>query len=1091
MVIRSKIYKMICILVRSLAFYRAIGLVIWIAGFSCSSYAHDPIAQQTLPTITNIIQFRTLPSEDYLRQCPFRLIGTVTLVDTNRDLLVLQDATGAVAINFKLTDVSVEPGQRVCLEGMNVSPYDANFPNYPYRPSGWDIRPTFDAPANWGDYHLTRMRGYLHPPVTGNYTFWIASDNSSELWISPDEDPAKVERIAMVKEGNWTSPHEWSRYPSQRSRTLFLQAGQTHYIEAFQEQITLNDNLSVAWQGPGLSQSVIDGHYLTPWVENSNQIPFAETNGILREYWTNYYSGSLSGITGPRHFESALSAEGVRLTVLGNGTMPEPVKTVLGQPLHPENNYHWVEVEGTVTFVAGSGNSAILEMNGGQAQIHISHYSQTWMRHLKGYRVRALGVCEGVYDSSDILMPSLIWTPAEGDVQIVESTETNLVDIPKSSPFPYTLPTDTNSWREFYATFYTTRGVVTFKDRVFGTNCLFVQDENHGFFVSQPQNQTKTRLQVGQLVELGGYLVPGNYSPSIQPLLITILGWGAMPEPDVGPTDKPVTGNQNNRWAEVEGVVHAVDANGVIKIVGRKGSVSVWIGKTPMNILNRYTDSTLRIRGVMSLSTFGAPLLLVPSRDFVEVEETSPENPFALPRRPIADLKDLDTGFAGLHRIKVEGTVTYRNSETLFVQDESGGACVLSVNGSNLQLGDQASIVGFLDKSGPCLTISEALARRIGSPFPVRPEKLDSAGLTADKNVGTLVQVKATLLGQKDEATSQILELQDEQRVFDAVLTTNQGKLPSLTPGSRLQITGICMANSEDSSISRKIVGGDQLADSVQLWLRASSDIKLLSGPPWWTWKRTVVLISTLIAVITGTLLWIALLHRHLERQQATKLIFSRQILQSQEDERHRIAGNLHDSLGQNLLVIKNQTRLAMQPADELVLRQRLNKISEVVSRSLDEVRQITHDLRPYQLDRLGLTQAIRSVVNHTSENSHILIASHMDNIDGIFDKESEIHVYRIVQEGINNIIKHSGANEAVVVIKKHEAVISLSIRDNGHGFGTSPTDPTSSDDYGFGLNGMRERTQILNGKLTVDSQAGQGVNLSFEIPIPPSLNGK
>jgi signal transduction histidine kinase len=1058
--------------------------------FSCTALASDPAALQSLQIVTNINQFRRLPSEDYLRKCSFRLTGIATLVDTNRDLLVLQDGTGALAVNFKLTNPDVKPGQRICLDGVSGSPYVENFPDYPYRPAGWDIQSSFDAPKNWGDYNLTRMRGYLHPPVTGDYTFWIASDNSSELWLSPNADPAEARRIAMVKQGDWVNPYEWTRYPSQRSEIIHLRAGQTYYIEAFQEQITLAENLSVAWQGPGIHQSVIAGRYLTPWVGNPDQKRFAETNGALREYWTNYFAGSLSGITGPRHFESVLTAEGVHLTVFGNGAMPEPDKIQLDQPLGSEENYRWVEVEGNVTFAAGGGNSAVLVMNGGQAQIRISHYDAARIRQFKDCRVRVFGVCEGVYNSSGALMPGLIWTPAESDVHVVEPAKTELNGFSKSSPYPNNRPADTNVWKGFYSTFYTARGVVTFKGRVFDKNCLFVQDENHGFFVTQPESPIRSKFEVGQLVELGGYLVPGKYSLSLQPLIVTTLGWGIMPEPGIGPTDGPVAENRDNQWTEVEGVVHAVSPNGVLKMVGKKGSVSIWIGDTSTNILNHYVDATLKIRGVMTLSTFDTPLLLVPSRDFVEVEESPPGNPSGIPLHPIASLKDFNPGSQWVHRIKVEGVATYRNNELSFVQDKSGGVCVQIPAHTTIRVGEQVTVLGFPETRDACPMLIDARLFQTGVASPLNPIALDSGKFAAGKYDGTLVQLRASLLAQKNNAGGQTLELQDGQRILAAVLTINQGKLPSLAVGSRLQVTGIYMANPGNSPAIQHIAVDNLSENSMQIWLRSPSDIKLLAGPPWWTWEKIVALVSALFIVLMGTLLWVYLLRGRLERQQAMQRAFSRQILQSQENERRRIASNLHDSLGQNLLVIKNQTRLAMQPADESVLRQRLNEISGVVLRSLDEVRQITHDLRPYQLDRLGLTQAIRAIVNRVSENSQILFASHIDNIDGVFDKESEIHVYRIVQEAINNIIKHSGANEAAVVIKKSVAGVSLSIRDNGHGFENYPADGANSHDHGFGLSGMRERAQILNGRLIVDSRAGQGVNLAFEIPTPVSTNG-
>jgi len=121
--------------------------------------------------------------------------------------------------------------------------------------------------------------------------------------------------------------------------------------------------------------------------------------------------------------------------------------------------------------------------------------------------------------------------------------------------------------------------------------------------------------------------------------------------------------------------------------------------------------------------------------------------------------------------------------------------------------------------------------------------------------------------------------------------------------------------------------------------------------------------------------------------------------------------------------------------------------------------------------------------VNRAAENSSILFASHADNVDGMCDKESEIHVYRIVQEAVNNILKHSGASEAAVVVKKLPAAVSLSIRDNGRGFDPVAVQHAQSPDVGHGLSGIKERTRILGGAFVIESRPGQGATLSIEIP--------
>ena len=110
----------------------------------------------------------------------------------------------------------------------------------------------------------------------------------------------------------------------------------------------MGDHLSVAWAGPNLNQSVIEGRYLTPWPAADQSQP---AHGVLREFWTNYSAGTVVGLAGPRTFRSALTAEKVNVTVLGKGSWPQPQRVALDQNLPPDGNYRWVEMEGVVRRV--------------------------------------------------------------------------------------------------------------------------------------------------------------------------------------------------------------------------------------------------------------------------------------------------------------------------------------------------------------------------------------------------------------------------------------------------------------------------------------------------------------------------------------------------------------------------------------------------------------------------------------------------------------------------------------------------------------------------------------------------------------------
>ena len=135
-------------------------------------------------------------------------------------------------------------------------------------PNLTDTLPSFEAPTNWADNYGTRMRGYITAPVTGSYTFWIASDDNSELWLSINDNPANKVRIASVPD--WTDSRQWDKFSSQKSAApIPLTAGQRYYVEALQKEGGGGDNLAVGWAKPGESTSapseVIPGSVLSPF----------------------------------------------------------------------------------------------------------------------------------------------------------------------------------------------------------------------------------------------------------------------------------------------------------------------------------------------------------------------------------------------------------------------------------------------------------------------------------------------------------------------------------------------------------------------------------------------------------------------------------------------------------------------------------------------------------------------------------------------------------------------------------------------------------------------------------------------------------
>ncbi|MEZ4713013.1 MAG: PQQ-dependent sugar dehydrogenase [Caldilineaceae bacterium] len=129
-------------------------------------------------------------------------------------------------------------------------------------PAGSELLPAFEGPNDFGDDYAAIVHGYLYPPVSGRYRFWIAGDDSAELWLSSDESPANVAIIASVPQ--WTRQREWDKYEAQQSGLIPLEAGQRYYILAYHKEASQKDNLSVGWQIPGGPRGILEGQYLSP-----------------------------------------------------------------------------------------------------------------------------------------------------------------------------------------------------------------------------------------------------------------------------------------------------------------------------------------------------------------------------------------------------------------------------------------------------------------------------------------------------------------------------------------------------------------------------------------------------------------------------------------------------------------------------------------------------------------------------------------------------------------------------------------------------------------------------------------------------------
>jgi signal transduction histidine kinase len=206
------------------------------------------------------------------------------------------------------------------------------------------------------------------------------------------------------------------------------------------------------------------------------------------------------------------------------------------------------------------------------------------------------------------------------------------------------------------------------------------------------------------------------------------------------------------------------------------------------------------------------------------------------------------------------------------------------------------------------------------------------------------------------------------------------------------------------------------------------------------------------------------------KRRQRMQEDYSRNLIRAQEEERTRVARELHDSVGQKLMLLTKKTKGSGNTAME-----------SLAETTLDELRSISRGLHPSTMEKLGVTAAITSLINEVDANTDIFFTNEIENIDDALSKEASLHLYRIIQEVLNNMVKHSEARAASVTIEKKPNLIHAVIRDNGKGF------VYSEKIGGAGTLGMKtllERSKILGSDIKIESSPDKGTSISLAIAI-------
>ncbi|MGH7989861.1 MAG: sensor histidine kinase, partial [Limisphaerales bacterium] len=460
----------------------------------------------------------------------------------------------------------------------------------------------------------------------------------------------------------------------------------------------------------------------------------------------------------------------------------------------------------------------------------------------------------------------------------------------------------------------------------------------------------------------------------------------------------------------------------------------------------------------------------------ITVEQPAPADLFSTPGKTAADLLLFDPQASIFQRVKVSGQIIHIQEPEYFMMDGSNGVRFIAKHPTTLQVGDFADAVGFPELSVASPVLREAVVRKTGHADLPKARLLGPDDLIRADLDSTRVRIKAVLVDQRKTPTGQVLEMRVGLHSFLARLPGTNEDVWAIPAGSRLELTG---------TYSSQIVG--QEVASFELFLNSPSDITVLARPPWWTLEKLLVILGILACVLAITVLLITQLRRKVEQRTAELevQIRERQRVEQQhamEQERARIAQDLHDELGSGLTEItmlgaRARSAFAALETRGSYLEEMGGKARQMVA-ALDEIvwaMNPTHD-------------SLASMVSYFSlyAERFLGLANIAWRLEGPFraddhavDSRHRHQLFLAFKEALNNIVRHSGATEVRLNIQVEKGQVRLTIADNGRGW----TDASQTEGMD-GVTNMRTRLEKLGGRFEVNSKPDEGTIVRFDLPL-------